>query len=332
MVKFYTDAEDGLDISMHWKILIFLAMFAVQCLLILFYRYKPFLSFYCFVTFLVGFPLAIYSNEARPTTLLKAVLIAIPFQLISLWRISCMADDVHSKYYAHSKVNCVVRRALKGRLHQKWMEWVGLMGAYFCNILWAAIMDLMVGSYWNSACGFILALTVPLPSSTYEGTPGYSVEREAKTVDMVVPGNHWLWIMVYVSWNLLFALMYTMNIWGTLLHLAPPFLFCALTRRWDMFPMVRVQCLYVYIMVAAPWVWIPLVLGEPVVIEDELIPIVWGSLNLFGAVCWTLYYVGFIWRKRVFAKLRISEERTAVEVQPRSVVVGRSDSAEGTNQ
>merc|ERR1719333_1474995 len=134
------------------------------------------------------------------------------------------------------------------------MEWV-MMIIYAVNIFWAAVIDFAVDSYFNFGCGLVLGLTVPLPSSIGQMTPGYSIKTDGKRVDVVVPDNDWLWITVYTSWDLLFAWMYSKDIWGTLLHLGPPYLYCLLTGKWEMYAMVRVQSLYVYIQIAIPWNW-----------------------------------------------------------------------------
>ena len=66
-------------------------------------------------------------------------------------------------------------------------------------------------SYWNGCCGLILALSVPLPSSIGRNTPGWSiatVNNDNQKVDVVIHDNHWSWITLYTSWDLLFAWMY----------------------------------------------------------------------------------------------------------------------------
>jgi len=63
--------------------------------------------------------------------------------------------------------------------------------------------------------------------------------------------------------------------------------------------MVRTVNIYVVAQVASPWTWDEYVIGQPVIVEDQSVPSIVGAIHLLLAVCWLVYYVGFLWRKRL---------------------------------
>ena len=62
--------------------------------------------------------------------------------------------------------------------------------------------------------------------------------------------------------------------------------------------MARTLCLYMAFNVLTPWWWCEALLGEPFIIRDEEVAIVWGAFSLLLSVLFMVYYVGFVWRKR----------------------------------
>ena len=118
--------------------------------------------------------------------------------------------------------------------------------------------------------------------------------------------------------------MYTLNIWGTIFHLIPPFLFCVLTQQWPLYIEARLICLYFY--VTDFWVTpFEPVLGEPVIVENELMVYIWSGINLSAVVCWTVYYVCFIWRERIWS------EGARDKVNLDQVLSGKSDGRDTGN-
>ena len=186
----------------------------------------------------------------------------------------------------------------------------------FLNILWAVYIDWSIGSYYNAGCGLILALTVPLPSSVGRGAPGYKVHGEEQHSVFSVPDNHWLWVSVYTTWDFLFALVFTLEVFATACHLLPCYLYSLVNRRWDLWFMVRVSNLW-STHIFLPWRWAESLLGEPLIIKDELVVNIWGAINLFLAVIWTVYYVGFVWRRRTFTDI----VKTEIEVKNMSTEI-----------
>ena len=191
---------------------------------------------------------------------------------------------------------------------------------YFLNILWAVWIDFSVSSYWNAGCGLILALTVPLPSSIGQGTPGIKLHGDRKSAEVSVLDSHWLWISIYTSWDFLLAHMLTLEIFPTASHLLPCYFCCLIRGQWDLYPMVRVTNLWSFFLYI-PWSWPELLFGEPFYIKDEMVPIVWGSINLFLAVIWLIYYLAFLWRKRI-GQTATKEESAMKEIQRGTVESG----------
>ena len=146
MVTLDTDNEDGLDIAIYWKVLLFVPLFLSFYPIIEFYRRKPFLSFYLFTWIFVGFPLWLYSglweNEDPVTLTLiiaKQFMIAGAFVGISIWRISCIADDDFSAHFSGFKLNEKLHGALKGNRFQRfWQNFVPII--FFVNIAWAVLV------------------------------------------------------------------------------------------------------------------------------------------------------------------------------------------------
>ena len=146
MVELDTDAVDGVDIAIYWKLLIFVPIFLSFWLFIEFYRRKPFISFYIFTLSFVGFPLWLYSGQWEESTgvglvaiFTKDLLVLALFVGISLWRISFISDDDFSLHFSGFKLNGKLRDAFKGDRTQRIMQnflpiIVGL------NILWAILV------------------------------------------------------------------------------------------------------------------------------------------------------------------------------------------------
>ena len=63
--------------------------------------------------------------------------------------------------------------------------------------------------------------------------------------------------------------------------------------------MVRAVNVYVVAQVESPWAWNSLVMGEPIIVDDPQVPTVVGGIHLLLAVLWFVYFMGFIWRKRL---------------------------------
>ena len=192
----------------------------------------------------------------------------------------------------------MLHRCLKDKVNSHFMEWF-CATFLFLNIVWAvyiAFSQLGVESYPNAVCGILVALTVPPPSSVYKGAPGWFAIAEGKRVDVVVPDHDWWWIGVYSSWNCLFAWTYTLNLWRVTLHLGSPLLYSAVMRSSQDWVMMRLAALYLLVCTAYPWQWFNRVMGESVV-EDAMMSIVWGTLNLSGAVLYVGYYLYRVWKR-----------------------------------
>jgi len=299
MVKLDLDSSDGADISIWLKITIFLVLFALMGLGIELYRRYPFIAFYLYSLLILALPATIYS---APISLsVKACLSAFPFFTISLWRLSCITEEVFTDHFIASfPLNYAVYRQLKGKFSQDILEWL-CAASLFGNILWTTAIDISVGSYFNASCGLILATTIPLPSTMGWNAPGYSVEGEEAKVDFVVPDLHWCWTMLYTSWNILFWWMYSLNLYTTMLHTIPCYVYCAVMQRWDLYVMLRTFNLYVVIQIISPWKWPDKALGQPVIIESEFLALCWGGCHLGAALLYLMYH-GWIWRKRVYAE------------------------------
>jgi len=315
MVELNLDTIDGLDIHIALKLFIFAVFFVFFGLIVEFWRRKPFIGTYCLCFMLLAIPLGVYSGR-NVTSTSKVIAVAIPFVLISVWRISCISDDIFNEHFSSYKLNQWVYSKLKGRISNKpgVMEWV-LAILLFVNILWAVYVDTIAGSYFNAGCGLLLSVTIPLPSSIGRGFPGYAIQGDVKTAGEVVIDVHWLWVSIYTSWDFLLALMYNLNIWHTALHLLPCYLYCAVSRRWDLYLMVRTVNLYAVLCCMFPWDWMPLLLGQPVIVRSELVPIVLGSVHLFLAVCWSVYCVTFVWIPRFSSKAVTSKTQSISEEQ-----------------
>lgn len=63
--------------------------------------------------------------------------------------------------------------------------------------------------------------------------------------------------------------------------------------------MIRAVNIYVVAQVESPWAWNSLVMGEPIIVEDPMVPTIVGGIHLVLAVLWFIYFMGFIWRKRL---------------------------------
>jgi len=224
-------------------------------------------------------------------------MVTIPFVGFSLWRIACFSEDAFKEHRPKLKLNKWVYRKVRSRMKKEEMEWFCFI-AVFLNMIEPIAIDSVEGSYYNAICGLILALTIPVPSSLHEEAPGYQVLGRTST-DLVSTDFHWVWVSLYTSWEFLWSLMYTMDIAVTTMHLFPCFLYCFVTRRWDLYLMVRTVNIYVVAQVASPWTWDEYVIGQPVIVEDLSVPSIVGGIHLVLALCWLVYYVGFLWRKRL---------------------------------
>lgn len=302
MVELNLDGADGADISIWVKIIIFLALLAMFGFGIELYRRLPFIAFYLYSLLLFTLPATIYSHGADTVIMIiKCLFVSLPFFVTSLWRISSITEDLFNDHFVSFPLNYFVYRKLKGKFSEDIMEWI-CGSLFFANIIWSVVIDFSVGSYYNASCGLILAFTVPLPSTIGWSAPGYTVDGEERKVDLLVPDLHWFWIMLYTSFDMLSTWMHTLNIYVSILHLIPCYLYCAImSQRWDLYLMIRTLNLYAVIQVVSPWNWISEVLGEPVIIENEMIPIIWGACHLGLAVIYLVYYVVFVWKTRVYS-------------------------------
>ena len=199
-IKFGTDTDEGADITMYWKILIFLAYFAVQCASLILNYHKPFLSLYWSILLCVGLIIWIIDNFLS-ITITKQLFLGVHCILMNLWRISRISDDLFTRQFGGFMVNHFVYRRSKYRFNQNQMEWFSTM-LLSLNILWAVAMDSVIfGSYYNAGCGLILTLTVPLPSSIGRGTPGYQIQVKGQwTLTLIL----YLVVIVYMIFNLLY--------------------------------------------------------------------------------------------------------------------------------
>lgn len=225
-------------------------------------------------------------------TIVKFFLVYIPFLAYSLWRISGISKEVFEEHLSSWPINRWLYAKLKGKLPNKWMEILSAL-LLFLNILWAAFADYAVGSYFNAGCGLIVALTIPLPSTFGPRFPGYKVNGDDPRGDMVA-NFHWFWVTVYTTWNALFAMVYTLDIWATAMHLVPVYLYCLIHQQWELFLGLRAMNLWLT-MLCLPWSWPALLFGELLIIKDEMIAIVWGAVNLTLAVLYLIYYVWTLW-------------------------------------
>jgi len=252
--------------------------------------------------------LRLYSGDNTVIRVVKAYIVFIPWFATALWRMACVSTDIFEEYFSSLSINRWVYQKLKEKLNYNFMNWFATVSLSL-NILWAVYLDFTVASWYNACCGLILAFTLPLPASVGKGAPGWTIKGDIKTVDLVAPDFHWAWVTLYTSWNFLFALMYTLEIFDVATHLVPCYLYCLIMQRWDLYIMIRVTNLWIHY-VLWPWSWAERLFGEPVIIKDEMVPIVWGSINLFLGVVWTVYYVGWVWRKRISAIQRKADIET----------------------
>lgn len=233
----------GADIKVWQKILIYGPFPILITALLIFYRRRPFLSFYilsilqiCIILHICNLP-----HKLDWLLLLKQAILAMPFCAQSLWRISSISEVKFEKYFSGFKPNVWFHRRLRGKINDCFVEYFYTF-LLSTNILWAAYYDIVYfESYWNGCCGLILAFAVPLPSSIGYNSPGLSISSESDDpkVDMAIPDMHWLWICTYSSWNFLFAFMYGGTVWVTPIHLLPCFLYALVSGRNDIYLMIR---------------------------------------------------------------------------------------------
>ena len=289
MVELDLETVDGADIHIILKIVICIVILALLFGVIEFYRRYPFISFYLgTLLFFVVIPLRSYSNGFEVDAIIKVLIIYIGYAIFSLWRISSISTDIFNENFSSFPLNAWFHRKLMGKLKGKVMEWLCFL-ILFLNILWAVFIDVSVQSYPNAACGLIVALTVPLPSSFGHGIPGWSVNGEEKRVDLIAPDTHYIWITLYTSWNFLFNWMWTLDLWFGAMHLFPCYVYSLVFRRPDLWMMVRVVNIWTANL-RVPWKWTELLFGTEIIIKDEMVPIVWGSINLFFGLLYAVYY------------------------------------------
>ena len=247
MVPWEHEVIDGADIPIWLKLLIYAGVNVLYFLPMVFYRQRPFLYFYVLSILMVNIGLGflinpLYRSYDLDTFVAKQILLAIPFLLYFLWRVSSISDIKFKNNFSGSPLNECIYRVLKGKVNDTVMEWVYSL-LLFLNIIWAVRTETVYSeAYWNGCCGLILALTVPLPSSIGRNTPGWSTRSDNdddRIVDVVAPDQHWIYITVYTSWNLLFSWMYADEAFVGPAHLMPCYVYCVVVRRNDIWVMMR---------------------------------------------------------------------------------------------
>lgn len=82
------------------------------------------------------------------------------------------------------------------KLKKPWPLYI-IYGVLFLNIMEATLKDLATGNYFNSFCGLLLCLTIPLPKKFWE----ISKEKPGDLVAFTTVG----WAFMYTTWNLCFV-------------------------------------------------------------------------------------------------------------------------------
>jgi len=178
-------------------------------------------------------------------------------------------------------------------LKKKWPLWL-LYFVLLLNIVEASIGDLEMGNYFNSISGFILCITIPLPTRHWRIGKNDGKNSFAELIaDLPLA-----WCLLYVTWNA--AFVYAENVTffaSSLCILIAPEVWMLWHKRTDLWLMGRIYTLALHILIRASYdVFTPVMDSSLWFNEDVLY--FWGLANLVLHVVYLVFW---------FFKLRSKE-------------------------
>jgi hypothetical protein len=186
-------------------------------------------------------------------------------------------------------------------LKKKWPMWV-LYAVLTLNIAEAMLQDISAGNIFNALCGFILCVTIPLPTIHWRIGKNDGKNSFAE----VIADLPLAWCLLYVTWNA--AFVYGENISyfaSSLCILIIPQVWMFFKKRVDLWLMARVYTLAIHLLIRASYDIFTPIMDSSAWFSASFLNY-WGILNLVLHGAYLIYWF-FNYRNKNYV-LKYSEK------------------------
>ncbi len=199
----------------------------------------------------------------------KSISVLIPLCFVSFVRIS--NDGKHQD----------VMMSLK----KKWPLWI-LYFVLNLNIIEASLTDLELGNYFNAISGFILCITIPLPTRHWR----IGKNDGKNTFAELIADLPLAWCLLYVTWNAAFVYGENPSYFASsLCILIAPEIWMFAKKRTDLWLMGRIYTLGVHILIRSSYdIFTPLM--DSTTWFNASVLNVWGIINIILHVAYLIYW------------------------------------------
>lgn len=134
-------------------------------------------------------------------------------------------------------------------LKKDWPLWVLYM-ILMLNIVEATLSDFEMGNYFNSACGVILCITIPLPTKHWRIAKFDGKHHFGELIaDLPLA-----WCILYTTWNVVFVYAEnTSYVASSICILTIPFVWMMFKKRTDLWLMGRMYSLGLHILIRSSY-------------------------------------------------------------------------------
>ncbi len=199
----------------------------------------------------------------------KTVSVLIPLCFVSFVRISndCKHPDVMMS------------------LKKKWPLWI-LYFVLMLNIVEASVTDLELGNYFNAISGFILCVTIPLPTRHWR----IGKNDGRNTFAELIADLPLAWCLLYVTWNAAFVYGENPSYFASsLCILIAPEIWIFAKKRTDLWLMGRIYTLGVHILIRSSYDIFGPVMDSTTWFNASVLN-VWGVINVILHISYLIFW------------------------------------------